>query len=201
MYRLHDATRPEAERVQTAFRLIQNSGLNDSQLMQMCLERDLPDLARYLLAEAVSTDAVAADPRSFVLTVSRSPDWPDWLRLLLTRRLAYGAGRGYAIPRDPLEDLARHADPMISLWATYALTELADPDPRWLAELEKAARDKGVRAELAGSLLASLRAPETEREPTLDRATVWMRHQHPQAAKIWRGWDVKNGRLVQETEH
>jgi hypothetical protein len=135
VYMLHDSTRPEAERDQAAFRLTPNARLNDTQLMQMSLERDLPDLARYLLAEAVSTDAVAHDPRSYALTVARSPDWPDWLRLLLTRRLAYGVGRGYAIPREPLEELARHADPMITLWATYALAELADADPRWVAEL------------------------------------------------------------------
>ena len=50
----------------------------------MSLERDLPNLARYVLAEAVSTDAVAHDPWSYAFTVARSPDWqPDWLRLLL----------------------------------------------------------------------------------------------------------------------
>ena len=40
--------------------------------MEMSLKRDVPDLARYLLAESVSTDAVAHDPRSFALTVARS---------------------------------------------------------------------------------------------------------------------------------
>jgi hypothetical protein len=201
VYLLHDSTRSEAERAQAAFRLSQNARLNDTQLMQMCLERDLPDLARYLLAQAVSTDAVAHDPWSYAFTVARSPDWPDWLRLLLSRRLAYGAGRGYAIPRDPLAELARHADPTISLWAIYALAELPDADARWGAELEKAAMEKGERGELAVSLLAALRLPEPEREPRLDAAMRWMHHHHPQSAKIWQGWDVKNGQLVQEGAH
>jgi hypothetical protein len=201
VYLLHDLYRPDAERVQAAFRLTQNARLNDTQLMQMGLERDLPDLARYLLAEAVSTDAVAQDPWSYAFTVARSPAWPDWLRLLLSRRLAYGAGRGYAIPRDPLEELARHADPMISLWAICALAALPDADPRWVAELEKPAQEKGERGELAASLLAALRSPETEREGRLDAATRWIRHHHPQAAKIWQGWDAKKGQLVQEGAH
>lgn len=199
VYLLHDATRPEAERNQAAFRLTQNARLNDTQLMQTALERDLPDLARYLLAEAVSTDAVAHDPRSYALSMARSPDWPDWLRLVLARRLAYGAGRGYAIPRDPVEELARHADPMISLWATCALAELPDADAVWSAKLEKAVAENGEPGELATSLLAALQSSETNREARLDAATFWMRHHHPQAAKIWQGWDVKNGRLVKES--
>ena len=76
-----------------------------------CPSSGIPDLARYLLAEAVSTDAVARDPRNFAFTVARSSDWPDWLRLVLARQLACGAGRGYGIPRDALEELARHSDP------------------------------------------------------------------------------------------
>ena len=58
---------------------------------------------------------------AYALTVARSPDWPDWLRLLLCARLAYGAARGYAIPREALDELAHHADPMIGLWAACAL--------------------------------------------------------------------------------
>ena len=41
---------------------------------------------------------MARDPRAYALTVALSQDWPDWLRLVLSRRLAYGATRGYAIP-------------------------------------------------------------------------------------------------------
>jgi hypothetical protein len=200
VYLLHDSTRPESERVQAAFRLAQNARLNDTQLLQMSLELGVPDLGRYLLAEAVSTDAAADDPRSYAVSVARSPDWPDWLRLVLSRRLAYGAARGYAIPRDPLEELARHTDPMIGLWATYALAALPDHDALWVAKLEKAATEKGAPAELAASLLAALRSSQADREGRLDTTTNWMHHHHPQAAKIWQGWDIKNGRLVPETD-
>ena len=34
---------------------------------------------------------------------------------------------------------------MISLWATYALAALPDAEPRRVAELEKAANEKGER--------------------------------------------------------
>jgi hypothetical protein len=30
-----------------------------------------------------------------------------------------------------------------------------------------------------------LRAPDDERERRLDEATLWLRHHHPQAIKIW----------------
>ena len=144
VYVLHDPKRSEADRVQAAFRLSRDPRVNDGQRMEICLRRDLPDLARYLLAEAVSTDAVASDPRSFSLAVARSPDWPDWLRLLLARRLAYGAARGYAIPREALDELAGHSDPMIGLWANCRLGPARRARTRSRPrQLEQAARDAG----------------------------------------------------------
>ena len=124
----------------------------------MCLRRDLPDLARYLLAESISTDAVARDPRSFALTVARSPGWPDWLRLLFTRQLAFGAARGYAIRARQLSELAGHSDPMIVLWADCALSFMPDPDQKAAMALEKAAATPGPTAELAVLLQAAIKA-------------------------------------------
>ena len=72
VYVLHDPQAKRVDRVQAAFRLSHDPRVNDAQRMEMCLRRDVPDLARYLLAEAVSTDAVASDPRSFALAVARS---------------------------------------------------------------------------------------------------------------------------------
>ncbi len=123
--------------------------------------------------------------------------WPDWLRLLLSRRLAYGAGRGYDIPREPMEELKQHADPMVGLWATYALALLpgSSPDPAMVAELEDFSHSVDARGELATRLLGAIRA-EKERESRLDDATIWLRQHHPQAANIWQGWEVHDQQIV-----
>ena len=196
VYTLNDAKRPESERLDAALRLARNPRLDDGPRMEMALQRGLPEPARYLLAESVSIEPVAHDPRGYTLAVARSEGWPDWLRLLLARRLAYGAGRGYAIPREALEELKRHPDPMIDLWATYSLAVLprTGPDPALTAELEQAARAQGPAAELAGRLLDALRITDDEpqREHRLDEATGWLRRHHPQAAEIWRGWEVRD---------
>jgi hypothetical protein len=190
VYVLHDASRPQEERIATALRLSRSGALDDSQLMELSLNRDIPDLARYLLAEAVSPRAAARDPRGYALAVARSPNWPDWLRLLLARPLAYGAGRGYAIPREALVELADTADPMLTLWAFYALAARpVDPSNR-RAALEKAALAKDAHGELAGQLLRALNADEPERTRLLDGATIWLRHHHPASAEIWKGWDA-----------
>jgi hypothetical protein len=198
VYVLNDASRPEADRLDAALQLARNPRLDDAPRMEMALRKDLPALARYLLAESVSTEQVAHDPRSYALAVARSEGWPDWLRLLLSRRLAYGAGRGYDIPREALDELKGHTDPMIGLWATYSLAVLphGDPDPRPTAELENAAQGQGPTAELAARLLGALRAAGDERELRLDEATEWLRRHHPEAAEIWRGRGILDQRVV-----
>lgn len=196
VYTLHDSQRSDAERTQSALRLTRDSRLNDHQLMEICLRRDLPDQARYLLAEAVSTDAVARDPRAFALTVAMSPDWPDWLRLVLSRRLAYGATRGYAIPEVALEELSQNSDPMIRLWAAYSLAVMPGSKSHAAAKLEEAARAPDDNGKLAAMLLAAQEAPPEEREHRLDDATIWLRHHHPQAAKMWQGWEIGGGRVI-----
>jgi hypothetical protein len=198
VYVLHDPRRTDAERASAALRLGSDRRVNDAQRMEMCLTRDLPPLARYVLAEGVSTQAVARDPRAFSLAVARSPDWPDWLRLLLTRRLAYGAARGYAVPAEPLTELARHSDSMIAAWAKYALAVLPGSDSSADAalELEQSARQPGEAGALAAMLLAARTAPADERERHLDEATAWLRSHHREAAKIWQGWEIRAGRLV-----
>jgi len=163
--------------------------------MEICLRRDVPDLARYLMAESVSTDAIARDPRSFALTVARSPDWPDWLRLLFTRRLAYGAAHGYAIPREALTELAGHSDPMIGLWADCSLTLLPEPDSKAAVALEQVTSKPGPTAELAALLRAAIAAPQSEREARLNDASLWLRLRHPQAAAVWQGWKVAGGQI------
>ena len=198
VFTVHDASRPETDRVAAAYRLAENLRFGDVQKLDVSLSKGLPELARYVLAEAVSTEAVARDPRAFGLLVARSEGWPDWLRLLLSRRLAYGALRGYDVAPSVFEELKRQSDPMIGLWATYALAVLprSGPDSGMTAELEKAARNADINGELANLLLAALRSPTGEREKRLDEATTWLRQHHPQAAKIWQGWAIRDGRLV-----
>jgi hypothetical protein len=185
VYALHDSKRSDAERIQSALKLSQDPRVTDRQLMEICLHRDLPDQARYLLAEAVSTDAVASDPREFALTVALSPDWPDWLRLVLSRRLGYGASRGYAIPEVALDELAKSADPMIRLWAEYSLAVMPGVKSDAAAKLEEAARADDENGKLAAMLLAAKSASPEERERRLDEATLWLRHHHPQVLKFW----------------
>ncbi len=199
VYALSNLNRPEADRIEAAFRLGGNPRFADAQKMEMSLRKDFPDLARYLLAESVSTELVARDPRSYAMAVARSSGWPDWLRLLLSRRLAYGAGRGYDIPREPLQELKQHPDPMIGLWATYALAVLpqSGTDPAMLDELEETTHSADGREELAIRLVGAIRA-ERERESRLDEATIWLRRHHPQAAKIWQGWEVRDQQIVAE---
>jgi hypothetical protein len=186
VYALHDSKRSDAARIQSALELSRDPRVTDRQLMEICLRRDLPDQARYLLAEAVSTEAVATDPRAFALTVALSADWPDWLRLVLARRLAYGATRGYTIPEVALDELAKNSDPMIRLWAEYSLAVLPGVKSDAPAKLEAAARDPDDNGKLAAMLLAAKNAPVEERERRLDEATLWLRHHHPQALTIWR---------------
>jgi hypothetical protein len=195
VYVLHDPGHSELDRVRAAFRLAGDPRVNDAQRMEMSLRRDVPDMARYLLAESVSTDAIARDPRSFALTVARSPEWPDWLRLLFARRLAYGAARGYAVPREALAELAGHSDPMIGLWADCALTLLPESAPKAAGALAQAAVVPGPTAELAALLRAASAALPAEREARLNDASAWLRLHHPQAAKIWNGWSVANGHI------
>lgn len=196
VYLLHNASRSESERAGAAYRLARGGRIDDAQLMEMSLNRDLPDLARYLLAEAVSPEAVAREPRGYALGVARSPGWPDWLRLLLVRPLAYGSSRGYAIPREALVELAGQSDPMIGLWASYALAARpVDPSNR-RAVLEKAALTTDANGELAKQLLRALAAEEPERSRLLDQATLWLRHHHPVAAEMWRGWESDDQGLV-----
>ena len=187
VYILNDPERASDARLEAAERLSRNSRLDDESKLEMALRKDLPGPARYVLAEAVSTDAVAHAPRAFALMVARSGGWPDWLRVLLVRRLAYGAGRGYDIPREALEKLKRRPDPMISLWATYALAVLPRDglDPPRMAELEQAAGAMGPTGELASMLLAAARSGREEREHQLDLATAWLRRHHPQGSEFW----------------
>jgi hypothetical protein len=196
IYVLHDQTRPATERVQAAYALSRDPRLNARQRWDICLRRPLPPLARYLLAESLDAEAATADPRGYALTVARSPDWPVWLRLLLTRPLSYAAARGDAVAVEPVRELRDRAeDPATRLWADFALAATSPADPGAAADLGRVAMSDEPDRPLAGMLLEALHARGDERRNRLDAATVWLRTHHPAAVEVWAGWRVEGRRL------
>jgi hypothetical protein len=197
IYVLHDQQRSEADRVQAAFALGRDPRLNQRQRWDICLRKPLPVLARYLLAESLNAEAATADPRGYALTVARSPDWPVWLRLLLTRPLAYAAAQGDPIAVEPVRELRDRAeDPAIRLWADFALAAAAPGDPAATAALNRVATSDEPSRPLAQLLLEALNARGNERRNQLDAATLWLRAHHPATAEAWAGWRVEGDRLV-----
>ena len=162
----------------------------------MSLRRGLPDLARLLLAEGIRDPYVAEDPQGYVSAVARSPDWPGWLRLALARPLAYASTRGHAISRERLGELCRLDDPILRLWALYALAVQSRPDPQTVVELEQVAQSTKPERELAELFLDAVHADEPHRFPILDKATLWTREHHPETRRVWQGWTIREGSLV-----
>jgi hypothetical protein len=199
IYVLHDRSRPEAERIQAALALGGDPRVNQRQYWDICV-RDvgLPALARYLIAEALTAEAASADSRGYALTVARSEGWPNWLRLLLLRPLAYRAAEGGSIAPGPLAELRGHPDPMIGLWAAFAQAASAADGAAARQVLQREAQGDGPGRELARLLLEALAAEGAARIRALDRATLWLRRHHPEAARLWAGWAVQGDRLVPE---
>jgi hypothetical protein len=197
VYALHDATRGEAERVQAAYELSRDPRVNQRQLWEIALRKSLPPLARYVVAEALTAEAQDADPRGYGLAVSRSEGWPDWLRLLLTRPMAYASALDRTVDRTSLEELARHPDPAVALWARFALSAGTSGDASDSRALRQAATTDGPARDLAILLVRALDAHDlTDRLRELDAATVWLRRNHPGSATVWAGWDVRGGLLI-----
>ena len=83
VYVLHDASRPESERIAAAYAISRDPNANQRQRWDIALERPLPPLGRYLIAESLDAQAALDDPTAYGLAVSKSEGWPNWLRLLL----------------------------------------------------------------------------------------------------------------------
>jgi hypothetical protein len=195
IYILHDAREPEEKRVRAAFWLSRDPRVEQNQLWELSLNRRLPELARYVLAEGIGTDLVASDPQGYVSAVARSADWPDWLRLVLARPLAYAATYGHSLSRERLGELCRLHDPALRLWALYALAIQTRPDPQTVVEIERVAQGEGTERKLAELFLAAVRSERTRQLELLEQATAWNRQHHPQARRLWQGWTVHDGRL------
>lgn len=196
VYVLHDARRPEAERIEAAYALSRDPRVNQRQRWDICLRKSLPPLARYVVAEGLTADAVADDPRGYALSVARSEGWPDWLRVVLARPLAYASGRGSPVAREPLVELSKSADPAVSLWARFALAASTDGDSEAGASLENESHRDGPYREFARLLFDALKCRYDERTAALDRATRWLRDHHPDCARLWAGWEVRAGHMV-----
>jgi hypothetical protein len=191
VYVLHDSHRTDAERVQAASTLSRDPRVGQRNYWEMSLRKPLPGLARYVLAEALTAEIVASDPRGYGAAVAKSPGWPNWLRLLLTRPLAYAAVRGDEVPRRSLDELSRNPDPALALWASFALAAARDGDPAAAGALTREADREGPNRELARLLLAALRAHGDARTILLDQATLWLRTHHPEASQLWADWEVR----------
>jgi hypothetical protein len=198
VYVLHDAHRPEAERIAAAFALSRDPHVNQRQAWDICLRTQLPDLARYLMAESLTGEAASADPKAYALAVAHSPGWPVWLRLLLTRPMAYAAADGVTLPRDPLEILSRDPDPAIGLWATATLALQGPNDELSRRALNSACENAEPDRDLACLLADAAKENVTadRRKALLNQATLWLRSHHRESAQVWRGWTVSGDTLV-----
>jgi hypothetical protein len=197
VYTLHDRGRTEADRVAAAYALSRDPRVNQRQYWDICLRKPLPELARYVVAEALTAEAASADPRAYATTVARSQGWPVWLRLLLTRPIAYASAQGEAVAAGPLRELRdRGDDPAIALWADFALAAASPSDRDAAAALKKAAEQDGPDRAMARYLVDALAAKGAERTRHLDEATRWLRTHHPDAKRVWAGWVIEGDRLV-----
>jgi hypothetical protein len=194
IYVLHDPKVSIEKRVQAAITLSHDTRVEPNQLWDLSLNRRLPELARYALAEGIGPELVAQDPQGYVSAVARSPDWPSWLRLVLMRPLAYAATQGHSLSRERLGELCRQSDrddQAVRLWALYALAVQTRPDPQTVVEITRVAESPGPDRELAQLLRDAVDSDETRRVALLDRATVWNREHHPDTRRLWEGWSLQ----------
>ncbi|WP_169972929.1 hypothetical protein [Tautonia rosea] len=199
VYVLHDPNRGQEERVNAADRLARNPETTERQRYDIAIRRDLPDLARYLIAESLSAEAATGDPSAYAMAVARSEGdgWPAWFRLLMLRPLAYGAGAGEAIEPVPLRELSEHDDLIIRLWALYTLAESSRYNRNEANRLRDAAEEDSAEIRLAELLVGALDAEtDEERIDRLDEATRWVRERHPGASAVWKGWERVEQGLV-----
>ena len=197
VYVLHHDGRPEADRIKAAWTIARHPSVNDRQKSDIAFRKSLPPLARYILAEGLTSEAIRADPKGFAFMVAKSEGWPDWLRLLMIRPMAYGVGEGYRIAWEPLDLLRENPDPAISLWATYTRAVMPPGDTSTARALEEASRKEGPFQPLAALLDAAAKAEGEARTKKLDEATDWLRAHDPEAEEVWKGWAERDGKLVQ----
>lgn len=194
---LHDPSRSEPDVIRAAWQVARHPQANDRQRSDIAFRKSLPPLARYIVAEAMTPEAIRADPKGYAEMVARSEAWPPWLRLLMIRPMAYGAGEGYRIAGEPVDLLRHHPDPAIALWATYTRAVTPPGDPSAARSLVDSAASESPSQPLAVLLAAASKEEGDARDRKLDEATAWLRGHHPEAVKLWKGWAEQGGKLVQ----
>jgi hypothetical protein len=194
-YILHDPKRSDTERILAAYDLTRDAHVTQRQFWDMCLEKSLPSLARYILAERLSVEAVEADPKAYAEAVAYSEGWPDWLRVLLVRPMAFAPEVRIVFPQEPLVALSNHSDPTVRLWSFYVRAASAH-DANAEQALARQAESEEPTQVLAQDLTRALHSVASERLQFLVEATMWLRTHHPQAAELWHGWEIREGQLV-----
>lgn len=197
VYWLHKSSLPEAERIEVAYALSRDSRVNSQQRWDIALRKPLPPLARYLLAEAWTADTATGDPAGFAKVVALSETWPEWLRLLGVRLMAVAAAEGTEFPEDALVPLAGRPDPNFRVWIEYIRAVSGRGDPLAAGRLRELAASGDPSATLANELASAIEVGSSERQQHIDTATRWLRSHDAEAAKIWQGWEERDGRLIQ----
>lgn len=189
IYIVNDPRRSEVDRLDAAASLSVDPRVTDRQKWDLATSRIPPPLARYLLAETLTSEAATADPRAYARSVARSDGLPPFLLPLLARPLAIAAAEGANLDRESLREVESHPDPAVALWATYAIAvEGAKDESRdALDRLAHEAAGTGPYRDFAKILQDSARNRPPLRQELLDSATWWLRSHHPDAIKIWAG--------------
>ena len=197
IYVLHDGHRAEADRIRAAYALSRDPRTGQRSFWEMSLRKPLPGLARYLLAEALTARIVADDPRAYGAAVAKSAGWPDWLRLLLTRPLAYAAARGDDVPHEALGELSRNSDPAVALWADYALaaSRQGDPEAAGAAQRSSAGAARGRTASWAASCSKPSRPAPTPDSLSSIRPRSGSARTTPRPPASGKAGEVQNGKI------
>ena len=195
VYVLHDEKRPADERIRAAYALSRDARVVSQQRWDIALRKPLPDLARYLVAESLTTDTVKSDPPLFARMVASSEGWPDWLRLLGLRAMAVASAEGTTFPVETLDDLAKQPDPLFACWSDYIRSVSVDGDRAAAARLRERAGGSGPDSRTAAELASAIEAGAFERSTRLDAATRLIRTDSPAAARVWDGWAERDGRI------
>lgn len=188
IYLLNDPKRSEVDRVNAAVRLANDERVTQRQRWDLALSRVPPDIARYILAESLTSELANDAPREYGMAVARSEGWPDWLRLLLARPIAIAAAEGTLVDRESLDALVARDDPVLRSLANFAISYPS----------HEATRDNPDPSEFAKILDEARTSQQPRTAELLDQATVWIRVHHPGAIAVWKGWSMTPQGLVRD---